>query len=171
MATFRQRLDQIIAGRQSSDPFEVSNRSVGQKIALAFLIALPFLLVLAVIVLVMPGKPPTIEHDVLTPAEIAQRMLPGIDKTKVETNRDVEVLDAHLELKGAPLAVGTARNNTDKTITGAEVTLTVVDGDGSILGAVAHRFDKLAPHSTSTFRAPIPFKTAYMVLVREVKMP
>jgi hypothetical protein len=171
MATLRERFDRLIAGRPSDDPLEISNRSIGQKVALAFLIAFPFLLVVAVIVLVMPGKPPTVEHDVLTPAEIAERMLPGIDKTKIESNRDIEVLDAHLELKGAVTALGTVRNNTDHSITGAEVTLTVVDSDGSILGAVAHKFEKLAPHSTSTFRAPIPFKTAYMVLVRDVKTP
>src|SRR5215470_1896741 len=122
MATLRERFERLIAGRQSDDPLEISNRSIGQKVALAFLIALPFLLVVAVTVLVMPGKPPTIEHDVLTPAEIAERMLPGIDKTKVETNRDIEVLDAHVELKGAAMAVGAVRNNTDHTITGAEVT-------------------------------------------------
>ncbi len=172
MSTFRERLDRWIAGQPSSDPLEISNRSSGQKAALGFLIALPFILVVAVIVLVMPRKPPTVEHDVLTPAEIADRMLPGIDKAKVDpANRDVDVLDAHMEFKGTPTAVGAVRNKADRTITGAEVTLTVVNAEGSILGAVVQRFDKLAPRSTSPFRTPVPFKTAYTVLVRDVKTP
>src|SRR5438874_2482574 len=140
MGAFRERIDRLISGRQSSDPLQVSNRSISQKVALAFLIALPCMLVIAVIVLVMPTKPPTVEHDQLTNAQIAARMLPGLEKTKVETNRDVEVVDAHVERKETVALAGSVRNNTDHSIVGAEVSLEVADADGSILGTVATRF-------------------------------
>jgi len=172
MGTFRERFDRLLAGRPSDDPLQVSNRSAGQRAGLAFLIGLPFLLVIAVIVLVMPGKPPTVEHDVLSSEQIAERMLPGIDKMKVETNRDVEVTEAHVEKTGAAVAIaGSVRNNTNHAISGVEINLQVADEDGSILGILSQRFEKLAPASTAKFRTAVPYKTAYIVIVRDVKTP
>jgi hypothetical protein len=162
-------------GAAPSDPFYLSNRTFGQKIRVALLMAAPCLLVAGGISLAVlgyfdskvakaPPQPP------LTQEQLAAKMLPNLDKNiKIEVNRDIEVDDAHIERGAVTKVVGVARNNTDHTIQNAEVIFNLTNAAGSRLGAVSTRVPTIAAKSTTKFSFPVDEHDAAFVLVREVR--
>ena len=89
-------------------------------------------------------------------AELAAKLLPNVDKTiKIEVNKDVQVLDAHIEHEGGMKVAGTVKNNTDRVIHTTEIILNLTDKMGSHLGAVSAQVDNLAPNATVKFQLPI----------------
>jgi hypothetical protein len=103
-------------------------------------------------------------------AELAKKLLPNMDTTlKIEVNKDVQLLDAHLEREGGMKLVGTVKNNTDRLIRTTEIVLNLTDATGSQLGAVSARVDNLAPNATGSFQIPIEQTDAAFTLVREVQ--
>jgi hypothetical protein len=103
-------------------------------------------------------------------AELAAKLLPNLDKVaKIEANRDVEVLEAHVEIEGGAKVTGTAKNNTDRLIPTTEIILNLTDQNSSLLGAVSVHVDNLAPHATAAFQVPIEETNAAFALVREIQ--
>ncbi len=170
-------ITRFLDGTAPSDPFYLSNRTFGQKVRLALLIAAPCLLVAGGIGLAVLGyfdsarayAPP---QPALTPEQIASKMLPNLDRNiKIEVNRDVEVDEAHIERGAVIKVVGIARNNTDHPIQNAEVIFNLADATGSRLGSVSTRVPRIDAKSTVTFSFPVEEHDAAFALVREIRRP
>jgi hypothetical protein len=104
-----------------------------------------------------------------TSAEINQKILPNLDKNiHVEVNRDLEVMEVHIEHSTDPQLVCTARNNTKHAILNGEVIFDLTDASGSQLGAVTVPMS-LPPLSSTKFQVAIRQQTAAFALVREAR--
>ena len=103
----------------------------------------------------------------MSPAEIAAKFMPDIDKIKIQPNRDIEVPSVGVDHNG-PALTGTVRNNTTRTIRLAEVYFDVTDDNGSKLGGAKAQFENLAPQSQANFRVPIEQSNAAIAVVREI---
>jgi hypothetical protein len=166
----RTLLDRFIAaGPAPSDPLYLSNRTLAQRLRTPLVLGVALAVVVLVVVLAMGSRlyqPAGTLPAALTPAEMAARMLPNLDKLNLESNRDIEILNTHVE---PGRLTGTARNNTGRTIRSVDVVFSLADTDGSQLGAVNGELKNLAPNSSSSFAFAIPQRNAYYVLVREVR--
>ncbi|MDR3699545.1 MAG: FxLYD domain-containing protein [Candidatus Sulfopaludibacter sp.] len=172
MKRLRQIFESIFyAGLKPRDPFYLSNRTTGQRIRLAALIAIPFLAVLGGVALAAMGYfdtssrlPPPAKP--LSNAEIAAKMLPDLNKDiRIETNQDLQVLDV---VVGRGRISGSVKNATTRVIGGAEVIFELTNARGSRVGAVSCRFARLAPGSSTPFLNPIAQTDAAYAVVREV---
>ncbi len=165
--------DRILSGPAPSDPLYLSNRTFDQKVKRGLAIAVPCLIVAGGVLLGLShffqakGPGPAPEPSA---AELAAKLLPNVDKTiNIEVNKDVQVLEAHVENEGGMKVVGTVKNNTDRLIHTTEIILNLTDRPGSHLGAVSAQVNNLDPHATVKFQAPIEQKNAAFALVREVQ--
>ena len=156
-------------GARPLDPLYLSNRTAGQKMRSALLVATPIVLVAAVVVLALSRSADIKQQAELSSAEVAKRILPDLSRDiKIDTNRDVVVLDAAVE-RGTPLAIaGSVQNNTSRVIRSAEIVFDVTNDVGSQVGAVATKVRDLPPMSATKFRFAIKQTDAAFVLVREV---
>ena len=173
LGPLRGLLERVLLRPAPSDPLYLSNRTFDQKVKVALMIAVPCLIVVGVTALGLShffqakGPGPAAE---ISGAELAKKLLPNMDTTvKVEVNKDVQVLDAHVEREGGMKVVGTVKNNTDRLIRTTEIVLNLTDATGSQLGAVSARVDNLAPNATGSFQIPIEQTDAAFTLVREVQ--
>jgi hypothetical protein len=165
-------LERFLFRPAPSDPLYLSNRTFDQKVKRGLLIAVPCLILAGGVLLALsnifqanqPGPAPE-----PSAAELAAKLLPNVDKTiNIEVNKDVQVLDAHIESSGGLKVAGTVKNNTDHVIHTTEIILNLTDKIGSHLGAVSGEVDNLAPNATMKFQFPIELKDAAFVLVREI---
>ena len=165
-------LDSFLSGSAPKDPLYLSNRTMEQRVRLALLIAVPCVVLVGGVLLLLsniyrasdPGPAPE-----PTAAVLAAKLLPNLDhNVKVDTNKDVQVLDAHIEREGGMKAAGTVKNNTNRQIHTTEIILNLTDPSGSHLGAVSAKVTDLAPNATVKFQVPIEQKEAAFALVREV---
>jgi hypothetical protein len=173
LGPLRGLLERVLLRPAPSDPLYLSNRTFDQKVKVALMIAVPCLIVVGVTALGLShffqakGPGPAAE---ISGAELAKKLLPNMDTTvKVEVNKDVQVLDAHVEREGGMKVVGTVKNNTDRLIRTTQIVLNLTDRTGSQLGAVSARVDNLAPNATGSFQIPIEQTDAAFTLVREVQ--
>jgi hypothetical protein len=173
LGPLRGLLERVLLRPAPSDPLYLSNRTFDQKVKVALTIAVPCLIVVGVTALGLShffqakGPGPAAE---ISGAELAKKLLPNMDTTvKVEVNKDVQVLDAHVEREGGMKVVGTVKNNTDRLIRTTQIVLNLTDRTGSQLGAVSARVDNLAPNATGSFQIPIEQTDAAFTLVREVQ--
>jgi hypothetical protein len=164
--------DRILSRPAPSDPLYLTNRTFGQKMKLALLIAVPCLILAGGVLLLLsnifqangPGPAPEPSAAVL-----AAKLLPNLPKTiDIQVNKDVQVMEAHVEREGGMRATGTVKNNTGRQIHTTEIILNLTDEAGSHLGAVSAKVDNLAPNATAKFQVPIEQKDAAFALVREV---
>lgn len=165
-------VDRVLSRPAPSDPLYLSNRTFDQKVKLWLVIAVPCLILAGVTVLglshffraKLPGPAPEPSAAVL-----AAKLFPNADKTiKIQVDRDVQVLDAHVESEDGMKVVGTVKNNTSRLIHTTTIILNLTDIMGSHLGAVSAQVDNLAPNATVKFQIPIEQKDAASALVREV---
>jgi hypothetical protein len=172
LGPLRGLVDRVLSRPAPSDPLYLSNRTFDQKVKLWLAIAVPCLILAGVTVLglshffraKLPGPAPEPSAAVL-----AAKLFPNVDKTiKIQVDRDVQVLDAHVESEDGMKVAGTVKNNTGRLIHTAEVFLNLTDEAGSHLGAVRAQVDNLAPHATVQFQLPIEQKDAVFALVRAV---
>jgi len=106
----------------------------------------------------------------LTPAEIAAKMLPELNKDMhIETNKDLQVLDVVIRQTGGSKISGSVRNTTGHVIEDAEVVFELTDVRGSRVGAVSCKFARLEPKSTTPFDNSIPQADATYAIVRDVR--
>jgi hypothetical protein len=173
LGPLRRLLERFLLRPAPSDPLYLSNRTFDQKVKLWLAIGVPCLILAGVTVLGLshffaanePGPAPE-----PSAAELAAKLLPNVDKTiTIEVNRDVQVLEAHIEREGGMKVTGTVKNNTDRLIHTTEIILNLADRTGSHLGAVSAQVDNLAPNATVKFQLPIEQKDAAFALVREVQ--
>ena len=172
MKRLRQIFESIAyAGLKPRDPFYLSNRTTGQRLRFAAVIAIPCLVVLGAVALAALGYfnnssrlPPPAKP--LSNAEIAAKMLPGLNKDiRLETNQDLQVLDV---VVGHGRISGSVKNTTAHFIEDAEVIFDLTDAGGSGLGAVSCRFKRLAPGVRTSFQNPVPQTDAAYALVHEI---
>jgi hypothetical protein len=112
---------------------------------------------------------PKYDLSVAERAAAAAKMLPDIDHIKVDTNRDVDVMEVHIDSTGGTALMGTVKNNTAHEIRTADIVFDLTDSAGSQLGGVSQRLENLAPQTRVNFRLPIEQNNAKFALVREVK--
>ncbi|HTS28293.1 MAG TPA: FxLYD domain-containing protein [Bryobacteraceae bacterium] len=169
----RARLDRYLSGGPApSDPLYLTRRTPWQRIRSAAVVIVPCLIVGSFMVLALTNrfakKTPMPKLD-LSPGEIAAKMLPNIDNVKLDTNRDLDLQEVHIDLsRGAALA-GTVVNKTNHSISTAEIVFDLTDARGSQLGAVSERLENLSPQKSQQFRLPIEQTSARFALVREVR--
>ena len=173
LGPLRGLLERVLFRPAPSDPLYLSNRTFDQKVKVGLAIAVPCLIVVGVTALglshIFHAKGPGPDAE-MSGAELAKKLLPNMDTTvKVEVNKDVQVLDAHVEREGGMKVVGTVKNNTDRLIRTTQIVLDLTDRTGSQLGAVSARVDNLAPNATGSFQIPIEQTDAAFTLVREVQ--
>jgi len=173
-SAWRAGLERFLNGTAPADPLYLSNRTLWQRTRVVVLVLAPVALLVAVLALVLSGvfkakEPPKPKE--LTVAEKAARILPGFsDPIRLSTNRDLEVLEVHVEHSNPRAVAGTVRNNTGRTIGSADIVFDLTDDRGSRLGAVSTRVEKLPPHATAAFRFPVEQDDADLVMVREYQV-
>lgn len=161
--------ESIVSGRAPSDPLYLTNRTLGERLRLAGVVAIPCLILGGVLALGV-GRHFRVrerEERQLTSEEVARQLLPGLAKNiQVRSNHDLEVMDARVEL-GRKVS-GTVKNNTDHAIDDAKVILDLTAVSGARLGAVAARIAHVGPKATASFRISVEQDTAAFAQVREV---
>ena len=162
-------------GAAPSDPFYLTNRTIGQRLRLAVVIAIPCALVVGAIALATMGYfdaaqtvvPPA---PTLTPEQVAAKMLPNIDKDlKIDSNRDIGVSDVRVERGSTVRVVGTATNNTGHSIDDVELVFDLTDVSGSRLGAVSTKVARIPAKGSAGFSFAVQQHTAAFALVRDIK--
>jgi hypothetical protein len=171
----RARLEVFIFGQAPSDPLYLTNRTWRQKLKLAALIAVPVLLLLALVTIgasirlrpdkMDPHENPPAEAETPEPAAI-QKPLP---EDPISASTELEVVDLRIA-KGAhpPLVTGTVRNATDRRVASAEVSYYLADAAGSLVGTGTTDVANVAPHGSVGFRMPLKIARAEYVFVRDV---
>jgi len=113
-------LDRVLSRPAPSDPLYLSNRTFDQKMKLALAITVPCIILAGAVLLLLsnifPANGPGPGAE-LSPAALAAKLLPNVDKTiKIEVNKDVQVLDAHVEHEGGMKVASTIKNDTGRLI-------------------------------------------------------
>jgi hypothetical protein len=167
----RQRFERFLSGRAPSDPLYLTNRTWVQKLKVAALIAVPILILGA---LVMVGatdmfhftKADPYEHP-LTEAQPGRDIRSTPDLKLVPT--DLEVINIRIAKDENPPGVtGIIRNNTNHKVDSAEVSFYLSDERGSLMGTESTQVHGVGPHSDVPFHAPLKIRNAENVIVREV---
>ncbi len=173
LGPFREWIERFLSpGPPPSDPLYLSRRTPRQKFLFAIKLACPFV-ILGVGVMwsfeigLFHKEKPKLD---LSPAEVAAKMLPELDRIKIESNKDVEVPSVGVDHNGATALTGTVRNNTPRSISGVDVFFDVTDANGSKLGNVRTHFQNLAAKSESSFHIPIQESNAAIAIVREIRI-
>ena len=135
MGRLNERVQRFINGGPApSDPLYLSNRSPWQRFRRALVFAVPIGIVAAGVVLSLSNvfKPKQAPVKELTPAEIAARTLPNLAKNiSMESNRDIEVVEVHVDRTAGTKLAGTVRNRTDRAIHEAEIVFWLTQKNGS----------------------------------------
>jgi hypothetical protein len=165
-------LERFLSAPSASDPLYLSNRTFGQKLSRALLIALPVAVAggVAIVAIQFYASKTVKPAKELTPAEIAAKVLPNFNrKFELDTNKDLEVLEVHFEHAASSLLVGNLQNKTSHTIQEAVVVFDLTNARGSQLGGVTVTETNLAPGAVREFKQPIEQSTAAYALVRDVQ--
>lgn len=161
----------ISGGAAPNDPLYLSNRTSGQKIRTWALVAVPILVIAVGIGLALTrylGPPATKPAEDLSPAEIAARTLPHINDVTVDSNRNLDVVDVHIEHAGSVRMVGKVRNRTNRAISHAEIRCDLTDTAGTKLGSVSLRLENIPAAGTKDFTMSVN-PDAEVVLVRDIQ--
>ena len=168
----RERFDRFLSGRAPSDPLYLTNRTWKKKVALVSLIALPVLILIALVTIgsVDLFRFHRVDPDYHSLAEAPPPAIapkPVSDPTLRAAN--LEVVD--IRLIGdvdPPMVTGTIRNNTSEEVDSVEVSYYLADGQGSLIGSESTVVRHVPPRGSVIFRAPLKMAKAEYVLVREV---
>jgi hypothetical protein len=170
---FLRPFERFLSGPGSADPLYITNRTAGQKIRLALLIAIPPLLVLGLATAVIihfnqsaRPKPPA----QMSNAEIAVKMLSNLSDVTVYSNKDIDVMDLAVHQSGGSRVTGTLKNNSDHAIAGVEVIFDLTNAMGSRLAAVSCKVARLEPKGRAKFETAIAQKDAAFAIVREIRI-
>jgi hypothetical protein len=168
---WRARLETLIAGRQPSDPFYLTNRTWLHKLKIASLIAAPVLLLAALVTVgatdrlhlhqVIPDDRPPAE----APVPAAQQK-PQLDT--ISTSTDLEVVNMRIARDThPPLVSGVVRNTTNHKVDSASVSYYLADASGNLVGTDKTEVANVAPHGSVAFRHPLKIASAQYVFVRD----
>jgi hypothetical protein len=167
----RQRFERLLSGRAPTDPLYLTNRTWAQKLKVAGLIAVPILILGA---LVMIGATDMFHFSKADPYEHPLADAQPVPDTKPTpdpklTPTDLEVINIRIAKdENPPVVTGMVRNNTSQKVDSAEVSFYLADDRGSLMGTETTQVQGVGPHNTVTFRAPLKITNAQYVLVREV---
>jgi hypothetical protein len=167
----RQRFERFLSGRAPSDPLYLSNRTWAQKLKVAALIAVPVLILGA---LVMVGATDMFHFTKVDPYEHPLADAQPVSDTKPApdpklSRTDLEVINIHISKdENPPVVTGIIRNNTNQKVDSAVVSFYLADERGSLMGTETTQVQDVGPHNIVTFRAPLKIMNAEYVLVREV---
>lgn len=172
LGPLRAPVERFLAGGVApSDPLYLTNRTFGQRMRVASLVAVPFVVIAAVLAVALSGllTPKDKPIQQLTPAQIAEKMLPDLKKDMdIRTNHDLDVKDVHLEHGAISKLAGVVTNNTDHAIENAVVVFDLTNNFGSRLGAVSTTIAHVDAKGSSTFSVIIPQTDAQFAIVREM---
>lgn len=164
--------DRLLSGSTESDPLYLTNRTLAQKLKVWLVIGIPAALLIAGLAVVMlglvhtPAPPPSPEA---TPAQIAQKLLPDLNKNlDIPTDRTLEISEVHIEHNGSTKMVGTVRNTTSTPVAGADMVFDLTDLIGSRMGAVSAHVGNVPANGSVQFAVPIAQEKAAFAIVREV---
>ena len=175
LGPLRGLIDRLLSRDASKDPLYLTNRTLGQKVRAWAVVGVPCLLLIGVVTLALSryyfdpqDAPPPKE---MTPGEISRKILPNIGKDiQIDTNRDVEVVEVHVQHDAGLKLSGSVRNNSASNIAAVDVVFTLTDTAGSQVGAVNWHGENLAPKAVKAFQVPIQQPNAEFALVREVSI-
>jgi len=171
LGPLRVPVERWLSGGARQDPLYLSNRTFGQKLVGWVKVGVPLLVVVAAVIFAFlmhrrEDKP----AEVLSPAEIAAKMLPELNKPiHVDSNTDIEVLEMYVDHAAGDKLLGKLRNTTSHTIQAGEVDFVLIGDSGTQVGAVRVQVNKLAAGETVPFAQPIAEKAASSAQVREVR--
>jgi hypothetical protein len=173
LGPLRRPIERILSGGPApSDPLYLTNRTIWQKIRVVVVIGTPCVIVGSLMAMALTNyfvKKTVVPKLDPSPAEIAAKMLPNMDHIKLDTNRDVNILEVHVDHSKGTVLAGTIMNNTTHEIHTAEIVFDLTDSSGTQLGGVSQRIENLPPQIHQTFRLPIEQSDASFAFVREVK--
>jgi hypothetical protein len=161
----------LSGGPAPSDPFYLTNRTLGQRIRQWVLIGVPCLLLIGGVALGLSNVfrgPKARPHKELSAAEIARGILPSLDTGGISSNQDIELVEVHIDKTEGVAVAGTLKSKSSRAIRTAELVFNLTDATGSQVGAVGTTVENLEPGATVHFRFPIESATAAFALVREV---
>ncbi|HVN04638.1 MAG TPA: FxLYD domain-containing protein [Bryobacteraceae bacterium] len=171
---WRGRFERYLSGQAPTDPFYLTNRTWQEKLKTAALVAVPVLLLVALILIGVTDvfhlhKADPYDHpaaEAAPPTTTARTHLPDPKLAPA----GLEVVDIRIARNSRPPAVtGIIRNNTDHSVSSAEVTYLLADTDGSLVGVETAAVANLKPHASAAFRSELKSGSAEFVLVREVR--
>lgn len=174
LGSIQDRIETLLNRGGQSDPLYLSNRTFRQKAKIWLVIGLPALMLFGGLGLVLigyfdPGShvaPPPVG---LSDAEIAQKMLPDLNKDlHIESQHDVDIQDVHVVHTGSTKLAGLALNNTNHVIAKVEIVFELTDRTGSRQGAVSTELVNLPAKSTVPFQFAIEQQSASFALVRDI---
>jgi hypothetical protein len=172
LGPLRGLVERLLSGSAPSDPLYLTNRSLGRTIKSWSLVAIPCLFIVGLVVFTLSkdysGPPEAAPEKEPSAEEAARQILPNIPMDiKIDSNKDVEVLQVHVDRSALKVA-GTVRNNTAHAIAAADVIFNLANASGSEVGAVSGHIENLPPKTTRDFEFPIKQRDAAFVLVREL---
>jgi hypothetical protein len=172
LGAFRDRFERFLSGRAPSDPLYLSNRTWKQKLVLASLIGVPLLILAALVAIGSTdvfrlNKADPYYHPIAEAPPNAAAPQPAPDPKLLAG--DLEVVNIRI-LKDVvpPVVTGIVRNNTSRDVGSAEITYYLADEQGSLMGSESTSVQKIGPHASVAFRAPLKMEKAEYVLVRDV---
>ncbi|HUK15326.1 MAG TPA: FxLYD domain-containing protein [Bryobacteraceae bacterium] len=169
LGPLRRPLERFLNAAAPDDPFYLTNRSWGQRIKLWAVIALPVILVAAVIGFGVLGRIHKRDREPkeMSAPQIAAKMLPDLNQPMdLNVNNQFEVIEARIERGEPRKLVGSVRNRTDRAIDRAELVFDLTDVRGSRLGAVSVTVQNVQPQQTVAFQLPLEQSTAAFALKR-----
>ncbi len=173
LGALRDRFERFLSGRAPSDPLYLSNRTWKQKLVLASLIAVPLLVLTALVAIGSTdvfrlNKADPYYHAIAQAPPNAAAPQPAPDPRLGRAG--LEVVNIRI-LKDVvpPVVTGMVRNNTNRDVPSAEVTYYLADERGSLIGSESTSVRKIGPHASVAFRVPLKMKKAEYALVRDVR--
>ena len=163
-------VERFLSGGSPTDPLYLSNRPWRKRAFVASAVAVPFVAVAAVLFLSKLGylTPQTKAAAVLSPAELAQKMLPDLDKLRIKNKSVIDVVEVRFD-HGADAAIfGTLKNNSNHTIHSGDAIFDLADEGGSQMGRFTVELTNMAPQGAMTFRLPMKERNAAYAFLREV---
>ena len=171
LGPLRAPAERWLSGGARQDPLYLSNRTLGQRVLGWVKIGVPLLVVVVAVIVAFgmhhrSDKP----AEILSPAEIAAKMLPELNRPiHVDTNTDIEVLEVFIDHAAGDKLLGKLRNATSHTIQTGEVDFVLTAVSGTQVGSVAIKVNKMAAGQTVPFSQPIAENGASSAQVREVR--
>ena len=170
LGPLRGPVERFLNGGRHRDPLYLSSRSFGQKLLDWAKVAVPLGLVAGGVLYGFmkyhhDEKPP----EVLSPAEVAAKMLPALSQPiHIEENTDLEVVEVLVKHESGDKISGKVRNATDHEIQYGDVDFTLTGNTGTQLGSARVKVANLAPGQVVPFEQAIPEKDATFAIVRDV---
>jgi hypothetical protein len=162
----------LVGSSKPVDPLYLSNRTAGQRLRVAAVIAIPVLIVCGLAAYAFIHRKPVNFKPVgadLTAEELSRDVKLKVDNAlrdlRIESNTDVQVVEA-MVLSGKPQRVkGSARNTTERTLRGVKLDFALATGDGRRLAMTSTTLATMPPKSTLTFEFSIDEREAETVEV------